>query len=438
MKIRYALLASVMLTSVGAFAQKNELKTLKKIYDKDDVTVKDVAEYQSAIIAGEAVIGSANEADKVYFEYYKSVAPMLPLALAENRTNPMNVMKTWKPDTILKMATASSNVLEYEKKSGKKVLTQDINDMVSQFKPMLLNFAVEAGNKGKNKEAADALYAIYKMDPADVDNLYYAASYAVNAKDYDNALKYYTELIDMNYSGEKTIFYAMSLASDKEEGFATKAERDKMIALKTHKGAREEKEPSKRGEIYKNTALILVQQNKIDDAKAAIDKAISANPDDTSLMLTKADLYLQLKDTENYKRVISEILQKNPNDADLNFNLGVIEMQAENMENARKHFNRALEIDPNYLNAHINLAAIILRGDKKIVDEINGLGTSAADNKKYDQLKKQRAEMFKGVLPILEKAHQLDPKNELVIDNLLSTYGVLEMTEKYKALKALR
>ena len=438
MKIRYALLASVMLTSVGAFAQKNELKTLKKIYDKDDVTVKDVAEYQSAIIAGEAVIGSANEADKVYFEYYKSVAPMLPLALPENRTNPMNVMKTWKPDTILKMATASSNVLEYEKKSGKKVLTQDINDMVSQFKPMLLNFAVEAGNKGKNKEAADALYAIYKMDPADVDNLYYAASYAVNAKDYDNALKYYTELIDMNYSGEKTIYYAMSLASDKEEGFATKSERDKMIAIKTHKGAREEKEPSKRGEIYKNTALILVQQNKIDAAKDAIDKAISANPDDTSLMLTKADLYLQLKDTENYKRVISEILQKNPNDADLNFNLGVIEMQAENMENARKHFNRALEIDPNYLNAHINLAAIILRGDKKIVDEINGLGTSAADNKKYDQLKKQRAEMFKGVLPILEKAHQLDPKNELVIDNLLSTYGVLEMTEKYKALKALR
>ena len=90
------------------------------------------------------------------------------------------------------------------------------------------------------------------------------------------------------------------------------------------------------------------------------------------------------------------------------------------------------------MNAHINLAAIILRGDKKIVDEINSLGSSAADNKKYDALKKQRAEMFRGVLPILEKAHKLDPKNDLVIDNLLSTYGVLEMSEKYKALKASR
>lgn len=438
MKIRYALLASVMLTSVGAFAQKNELKTLKKIYDKDEVTAKDVADYRAAIDAGQSLIGGATEADKVYFEYYKSIAPMVPLGLPENRTNPMNVMKTWKPDTMLKMATASSDVLAYEKKSGKLVLTQDINEMIGQFKPMLLNVAIDAGNKGQNKQAADVLYSIYKLDPKDVDNLYYAASYAVNAKDYDNALKYYTELQDNNYSGEKTIYYAMSLASDKEEGFATKAERDKMVALKTHKGARDEKEPSKRGEIYKNTALILVQQNKIDEAKAAIDNAIKANPDDTSLMLTKADLYLQLKDTENYKRMIGEILQKNPNDADLNFNLGVIEMQAENMENAKKHFNRALEIDPNYLNAHINLAAIILRGDKKIVDEINSLGSSAADNKKYDALKKQRAEMFRGVLPILEKAHKLDPKNDLVIDNLLSTYGVLEMSEKYKALKASR
>ena len=438
MKIRYALLASVMLTSVGAFAQKNELKTLKKIYDKDDVTAKDVTDYKSAITAAEAVIGGANEADKVYFEYYKSVAPMVPLGLPENRMNPMNVMKSWKPDTMLNLATASSNVLDYEKKSGKQILTQDINEMIAQFKPMLLNVAIDSGNKGNNKQAADILYAVYKLDSSDVDNLYYAASYAVNAKDYDNALKYYTQLQDINYSGEKTVYYAMNLVSEKEEGFATKSERDKMISLKTHKGGREEKETSKRGEIYKNTALILVQQNKIDDAKSAIDKAIKENPEDTSLMLTKADLYLQLKDTENYKRVISEILKKNPNDADLNFNLGVIAMQADNMEDAKKSFNRAIEIDPNYVNAHINLAAIILKGDKKIVDEINSLGTSAADNKRYDLLKKQRAEMFRGVMPILEKAHQLDPKNELVIDNLLSTYGVLEMTDKYKAMKALR
>lgn len=438
MKIRYALLASVMLTSVGAFAQKSELKTLKKIYDKDEVSAKDISEYNAAISSAESLIGNAADADKVYFQYYKSIMPMLPMGLPENRQNPANVLKTWTPAVIQNIATASADVLEFEKSSGKKILTDDINDMVAMFKPMLLNAAIAAGNAGKNKEAGQILYSVYKLDTNDVDNLYYAASYAVNAQDYDNALKYYSELEKLNYSGETMSYFATNLANDKEEVFASKAERDRMITLKTHKGARQEKEPSKRGEIYKNVALILVQQNKINEAKAAIDKAIGENPDDASLMLTKADLFLQLKDTEGYKRVIGEILAKNPNDADLNFNLGVIAMQANNMIDAKKQFERVLEIDPNYTNAHINLAGIVLRGDKQLVDEINGLGTSAADNKKYDLLKKKRADMFRTVLPHLEKAHQLEPKNELVIDNLLSTYGVLEMTDKYKALKALK
>ena len=438
MKIKYALLASVMLTSLGAFAQKGELKTLKKIYDKDEVSSKDVSEYNAAVAGAESTMGSASEADKVYFQYYKSMAPMLAIGLPENRTNPMNILKTWKPDVILNMASTSADVLEYEKKSGKKVLTDDINEMIAMVTPMLLNSAVDSGTKGNNKDAAAILYAVYKLDPSDVDNLYYAASYAVNAKDYDNALKYYAELEKLNYSGEKVNYFATNLANDTEEQFPTKAERDKMLTLKTHKSPREAKETSKRGEIYKNVALILLQQNKVDQAKAAIDKAITENPDDSSLMLTKADLFLQIKDTEGYKKTINEILVKNPNDADLNFNLGVIAMQAENMADAKKQFNRVLEIDPNYANAHINLAGIVLRDDKKLVDDINSLGTSAADNKKYDLLKKKRADMFRSVLPHLEKAHQLEPKNDLVIDNLLSTYGVLEMSDKYKALKASR
>ena len=36
------------------------------------------------------------------------------------------------------------------------------------------------------------------------------------------------------------------------------------------------------------------------------------------------------------------------------------------------------------------------------------------------------------------KALELDPKNDLVIENLLSVYSFLEMTDKHKALKAKR
>ncbi len=404
----------------------------------EEISAKDLSEYKTTIAEAEPLVVNSTEADKIYLSFYKSMVPLLELNTAENQNNPQAAMQHINSPNINNLAVALNNVLEYEKQTGKKVYTDDILETISSFKPMLLNYAVFLGNQSKNKEAADLLYAIYQLEPTDVDNLYYAASYATNAKDYDNALGYYDQLKALNYSGDGMIYYATSLASDKEEPFATKAERDQMIRLKTHKNARDEKQPSKRGEIYKNTALILVQQNKIDEAKAAIAAARKENPDDTSLMMTEADLYLQLEDYDSYKKIVGEVLQQNPNDADLTFNLGVISMQAEQNKEAEAYFKKAIEIDPTYLNAYINLAGLILRGDQKLVDEMNNLGTTAADNKRYDQLKKQRVEMFTKALPYLEKAHALDASNELVIDNLLSVYGVLEHTDKYKALKAKR
>jgi tetratricopeptide (TPR) repeat protein len=363
---------------------------------------------------------------------------MLALALPENKTNPANIIKTWTPTTFSTLATASGEVLAYEQKTGKKVFTDDINEDIAAYKPMLLNHAVNLGNQQKNKEAAALIYAVYQLDKKDVDNLYYAASYAVNGLDYENALKYYSELQNLNYSGEKTSYYATNLANDKEEVFATKAERDKLLGLKTHKFPREAQEPSKRGEIYKNIALILVQQGKSNEALTAISTARKENPNDTSLMMTEADLYLQLKDNDGYKRVVGQILDKEPNNADLVFNLGVLSMQADQLTDAEKHFKRTIQIDPKYINAYLNLSGVILKGDKKLVDEMNKLGNSPAENKRYDVLKAQRKTLFQNALPHLEKAHELDPKNDLVIDNLLSVYGYLEMTDKHKALKAKR
>jgi uncharacterized phage protein gp47/JayE len=47
----------------------------------------------------------------------------------------------------------------------------------------------------------------------------------------------------------------------------------------------------KRGEIYKNMALILVDAGKTEEAKKAIEEARAENPEDTSLILTQANLY---------------------------------------------------------------------------------------------------------------------------------------------------
>ena len=440
MKIKHIILASAVLLSVASFAQKDELKALKKIYDKDDASAKDLIEYKGLISKTEPLILNSNESDKVYFDFYKASIPFLEMTIdlkkPENLKNPTAIFKYFNPMVISAMATSFEQVLNFEKKSGKKVLTDDINEAVPQVKPLLINYAVSLADTKKFKEAADVLYSIYQLDKKDQDKLFFAASYAVNAIDYDKALEYYNQLKALNYSGEGTVYWATNKASKKEETFNSKTERDLFIKTGTHEKPRDEKLESKRGEIYKNIALIFVQKGKIDEAKAAVAIAKKENPNDTSLILTEADLYLKVNDFDTYTKLVNEALAKEPNNADLVYNLGVISGNANKLVEADKYYRRTLQIDPNYFNANLNLAELILRADDKLVKEMNKLGTSEKDNKRYEIIKAEREKNFKSALPFLEKAVELKSDDVAAKKTLLSVYNALEMTEKYKALKA--
>jgi len=437
-----AILASPILISAGTYAQKDELKILKRISDKDNPSEKDAAEYKAAAERAKTYLSSASEADRVLINYYAAEAPFLEtmvlMTKPENQANPALAMRLFNPEKIHALAVAYNDMREYEKKNSKNTYTKDIDASVAMFGPTLLNYAISMGNQKQYKEGARVLYDIYLMDKKNMDNLYYAASYAVNGGDYDTALAYYDELKKANYSGEGIQYMATSVVTGKEEPFGSKADRDKMISMKTHIKPREEKIPSKRGEIFKNIALILSEKGKIEEAKAAFADAIKENPNDISLKINEANLYLQLKDNATYKSKVAAILEKEPNNADLVYNLGVVAMEAGQMAEAETFFNRAITLKPDYANAYMNLAAIKLAGDEKIVAEMNKLGTSDKDNKRYEVLKKQRSETFNAAMPHLEKAYSLDPNNEAVIENLLSVYNFLELTDKphYKELKA--
>lgn len=438
MKIKQIIIASTLLVSVASFSQKEELKALKKLYAKEVLKGEDLVEYKNLVtkVAPLAI----EEGDKVYAEFYKSMIPILDMnALAQDVTlTPLQVQmkmaKAVTPKTISELSKGLNATLEYEKKVGKKIQTDDINETITAFKPTLLNYAIYLGNEKKQKEASEVLYAIYQLDKKDTDNLYYAANYAVNGQDYENSLKYYRELKSINYSGEKTLYIAKNKVTGQEENYTKKEDRDNLVKLGTHINPNEEKEPSKKGEITKNIALILVELDRKDEAKAALADARKENPDDVNLITYEADIYLKMNDTENYKRLINEALAKSPNDKVLLFNLGVTSGNANQLEDAEKYYKRVIEIDPKYTDAYLNLSDIILKPDAKIVKDMNNLGVSAKDQKQYEVLKSERQKLFNKAMPVLEKAYELDPTNEIVKSNLKSVYSFLELNDKIKAM----
>ena len=46
-----------------------------------------------------------------------------------------------------------------------------------------------------------------------------------------------------------------------------------------------------------------------------------------------------------------------------------------------------------------------------LVEQMNKLGNTSADIKKYDELKKERTELYKKAKPYLEKAKEIDPSD---------------------------
>lgn len=423
MKNKHFIVASALMISLGSFAQKDQIKAAEKALKNENPT-----EALSSLGQAESLLATATEAEKAQFYFVKG-----------NAHKALAAKKTEVAKNLAAAAGAYQQVMSLEKASGKSKYTEDAKNALAEAKNELVNAAVDAGKADNNGLASDLLYAAYQADKTDLEKLYYAANYATNAQQFDKALAYYAELKKLNYSGEGTNYYAKNAVNEQEEYFgnnaAAKTDRDTKVRLKLYTNPRDEKVPSKRGEIYKNIALILVQQGKTDEAKQALAEAKTANPDDTSIMLTEANLYLELNDHATYKKLAAELLAKNPNDADLVYNMGVIASKT-NPAEAEGYYKKAIEIDPKYTNAYLNLAIIKLDADKKFVDEMNKLGNSEKDNKRYEVLKKQRNEMFTSTLPYLEKAYELDPKNEDVANTLLNVYGALEMFDKKKALKA--
>lgn len=420
MKSKYVILASALLISVATFAQKDQIKNAEKALKSGD------AQGAIAILKdAENLVTNAKDVEQAQYYFVKGNAY---LDLANKKVE--------EGKNLSAAAESYKTLIDTEKASGKQKYSTQAAASITEIKGKLINAAIADSQANKHVDGAKKLYDAYLLDKNDTINLYYAASTAVNAQDYDTALPMYEELKKLNYSGKGTLFTAVNKVSGSEDGFNNAKDRDLAVKLGTHEKPKTEAIPSKRGEIYKNLALILVQKGRTEDAKKAIADARKTNPEDTSLILTEANLYLESKDFDTYKKLVGEALEKEPNNADLIFNLGVISANAKNPADAEKYYAKAIEIKPDYVNAYINLAALKLEAEKPIIDEMNKLGTTAKDMKRYDVLKAQREGVFKSVIPYLKKANELDPKNEDVTKTLLGVYSALEMTAEAKALKA--
>jgi len=420
MNSKYVVIVATYLFTIGAMGQKNEFKAAEKAFK-----AQNSAEAKNILMQSESLFANLENEEKAKFYALKG---NVLLDLAKKNTE---VSKNLE-EAAVAFQTLISLEEDLKKKKYSEAATASMNEIIG----LLVNEAIKLGESKEFGKASERLFMAYQLDKKREDNLYYAASYAVNGQEYDKALEYYEMLKKLNYSGEKTIYSATNVITNEVENFPNEEERNKSVKLTLHKDPVDEKVPSKKGEIYSNYALILIQKGEIEKAKAAVSEARKLNPDDVSLIVTEANMYFNLEDFEAYQKLINEAVQKDPNNPELFFNLGVVSAKTKDNAKAIEYYNKAIELNPKYSDAYLNLAAVKLEADQEIIEKMNTLGTSAADNKKYDQYKLDREKILKDAFPYLEKAIETGNKEIEVKRTLMNIYYTLDMTDKYKKLKA--
>lgn len=417
MKTKFITLSALLFTMAG-FAQKSEIRDAEKAL-KDGNT----AEAKASLESIKGSIGGEDE--KLQAEYYYWRGRVYADAAKKgDATAFQDAMSSFK------------KVRELEEASGKSKFTDESQQWLESLTADLVNAAVDDNNEKKFKEAAEKLYLAYELSPKDTSYLYYAASSAVNGGHYEEALKYYNELKDLNYDGSGMVYKATNTETG-EVVEMDKVQRDIMIKSGDYKDPVDEKTPSKKAEIVKNMALIYTQLGQDDKALQAYKDARAQNPEDVNLLLNEANLHYKLGDKDKFKSLMAEAAAMAPDNPDLQYNIGVINMEQGNMEDARAAYKRALEINPGYVNAQLNLSTTYVNEGNELIDEMNSLGNSKEDVERYDELKQKKDSLFLEGATILEDALKTNPDNQGILTQLKNIYGALGDTENFQRIKKL-
>ena len=419
---KLAILMMLIICS-NSFSQKKELRQINKLISESFFT-----EAESSLEAISALVEVSDDKIKAQYYFY--------LAKVSNELEKFN-------DAI----SAYDNLKSINDSAYSTIIKSEFDFLYSQIETSIINSAVEDNRNSNYSVASDKLLMAYRMnEEKNKDYLYYAAGSAVNSKEYDKALDYYVELKENNYTGVIDEYYITNNETGEEEK-VSETEFDLLKSSKDYSNPRVGQTESRYPEIVKNIALIYVQQGKNDVAIEAIQEARSIQPDDTSLILNEADLYIRISNNSDdesernlYRKKFKDLMElaitKDPENGILYYNLGVISSEQGENDSALAYYKKAIEFKPDYVDAYLNLVAVILDGEQSIVDEMNNLGTSKKDNIRYDELKVERENLYKECIPFLEKLIEVSPTNIDALNTLKNIYGVLGENEKFKDISA--
>jgi tetratricopeptide (TPR) repeat protein len=408
-----------------SFSQKKELRQIKRLIDE-----KFFQEAESTLKSNKDFLLSGDSKTDAQYYYYatKIYTEIKSFKLAKNSLEELMSINTSYYNAEMKL---------------------DYKNLEEILVVALVNAAVADNSSKKWMEGVDKLLLAYEMDKDNnIDYLYFAASGAVNAENFDLALEYYLQLKEKNYTGIKDEYFITNVESGVEEK-VTETEYKIYQSSKEYMNPRIGQTESRYPEIVKNIALIYVKKGEDELAIEAINEARSIQPDDLYLILNEADLYIRLSNNASddnlrsqyrlkFKEIMTLAVEKDPENGILYYNLGIISSEQGESDDAKSYFEKAIEFKPDYTDSYVAIVNILLQEQTVIIGEMDKIAMSnkRSDIAKYDQLKEDLNEVWRKCIPYCEKALEYDPNDLEVLKLLSQFYYKLDNLDGYKEINA--
>lgn len=385
MKKAIILLALVFAVS-GAFAQKGKVTSAQ--------TFKDTGKLDKALEAIQEAIDPANPKAEKSIPWSKTWEVRGDIYQGIFQSTDANIKALCK-DPLTVALDSYKKALELDEKgnssNGVKIkLTLLTNDLTNQAVEGFNNQDYELALKSFEQILDIQNLPIVKADnPEAIDTviIFNTGLAAYNAKDYNKAVKYYSEAAKYGYNGGRTF----SLISD-----AYLQMQDTTGALKT--------------------------------AQEGFEKY----PEDNGVLTSMIDLYLKMDKTEEAMKYLNVAIEQDPTNVTYHFAQGTLFERFGEEDNAIKSYQKALEIDPNFFNALYNLGALYYNKGVKQIEVANAV--PANDNAKYEAELKKSDQWFEKAIPFMEKCDEIQPNDPMTLESLKNLYYRLKNMDKYNAI----
>ena len=163
-----------------------------------------------------------------------------------------------------------------------------------------------------------------------------------------------------------------------------------------------------------------------------IEKGREVYPEDLSLQLELAQLYLETGQQEQLLESLLLAVEADPTNVTLYFLIGKTYDDRREFELAEEYYLKAAEVQPDFFEAYYNIGAIYVNQAAEVQALANDLPLN--ETAKYDEYTAQAVSSLEQAVPYLEKSLELKQDDVSTLNALKEAYARLKMNDKLQQL----